>query len=368
MPRDEFDSIRAAFADARSLGGERCLGEDELGELEAGYANYLEASANTIRVSNGNHLPKRFDGIARDLALTKGSIDSPFILRKVLADAVMGPLWVGDHQGSRRNRTAIHSALANGSGYFKGNDDTKELFCDIVLDVMAFCGLLEGTIEAANATAELHSRLRRRNSSFRVHALQQLSHFTDPGRQAASETLGDYLDGRGGIYGELEGPYVMIRAACSAIENGYERTETPRMLHGWSADRLLRAGLESMGDICTLQSRLNCEAFALRAGALRGKLDETLRGAHDIRLASGTAVGPHLEAMLLMNEAIAFAKAGPADHGYLWAAHGKILNLLRLANKSNVRLLWPFDRVHIENIRNAILASIHVDCYQDAKG
>ncbi len=362
MPRDQFDQIRTALALARGFDGEVCLSRDELCKLDEAYLDYERSNGSPGSDRANEYIHKRFDALARQLSVGKAQLHDPKIFRKFLADTVLAPLWIGDLKVSKRNRDAIRSALQNKSPYFPESVDARVQLDDILLDVCAFCSLLEGDGVINRYSSILARRQTKGICAFRRQALLQLAHFQDPKKASAAVSLEDLLDGKAGLYGELEGPYMMIRAACSAIESGADLREAPRSLRGHSVDSLFTRGLETLGAIATHQSRLNCRAFSLRAHALRGRLDEVLRGAMEIRLDAGKdGTGPHLEAMLLINEGIAFGKAARGDdNGYLWAAHGKLADLKKLANNASLATFWEFDLAHMREINRSCVDKLRV--------
>ena len=353
MTRDDYEeNIRERLLRARCIHG-LCLGTDDLRRLDEAFSDYQIESASPI-ARIGEKIPKAFERVMERQRLSKGDLDSIVLFRKVLADEVMAPFWQGKKQNALSNADSIRAALLRGHPCFEMPADDRMLWDDLLLGVAGFCRMVDGDGFHNAYNNVLLRRQGKDENAFRRQQLLQLAHFEDPKNLSSASGLSALKSGGAGLYGELEGAFMKIRAACSAIELGCSLDSKPHFLEGHAVEDLMKEGLAGLGETASLQSRLNCEAYLLRAHALNGRLVETIGGAATIRGKCGSEkVGPHLEAMLLLNEALAYGHA-KGNGGYMDALAGKLVELRRLCSLHSVPTIWQFDMQHIEMLERLV--------------
>lgn len=355
LKRDAYLDIREKLARARCDFG-FCLSASDLRRLDAAYADYMiEADLPIARIAS--KIPHAtFGKIVQRHGLAKKHLSDVRDFRKVLADEVMGLFWQGKKSDAYKNAEAVRTALVRRHEVFAVPEDDWMLWDDLLLGVAGFCRLVEGGGFHNEYIAVLCRRQGKREDGFRSQQLLQLQHFEDPKNLASSRGLSALMSGHAGLYGELEGGFMKIRAACSAIEVGCALDSKPPFLEDYSVEDLMKEGLDELGKTATLQAKLNCKAYLLRAHALKGSVLETVGGAANIRGECGAEkVGPHLEAMLLLNEALAYGNV-KGDGEYMEALAGKTMQLRSLSALNSVPSIWQFDREHIEKLEQKVIA------------
>ena len=356
MRSDDYDDlIRRRLMGERGQQGEIVLSGSDIDRLDRAYGDYVEYATRPVaRV--GEKVSPVFERMVKRHGLGKGDLDIIGLFRNLLAAEVMLPFWQGDKKEAYRNADAIRSGLLNGHASFKVPPEERMLWDDMALGVAGFCLLVDGGGFKNRYTLHLINRqeVDDRNN-FRAQELLQLRHFVNPKNLASSVGLEALLDGHAGVYGALERGFMKVRAACSAIELGFKLEERPWFLEGYSVGGLMQEGLDQLGPTASLQSRLNCEAYILRALAFQGKVSEVCEGASRMRARCGREkMGPHLEAMLLLNETLAYEKAH-ARGCCRNELEGRVAELKRLTALNKVPTIWGFDLGHMERLNKKII-------------
>jgi hypothetical protein len=302
---DQYRRIRRTLQDARDCRGKLCLRPDQLEKLDNLYDEYRHAAELDIdRV--GERVPKQIFSLKKSYGVADGETDRFPAFRALLARAVMEPFWRGDTKSAYLNLKVLRADLHNDAGFLKAPQHEKILWDDMALGVGGFCVLVETGEYLNRYTIPLIDRNNKKRNGFRTNEIYQLRHFANPRSEFASKVYVALESGDAGEYGISEGAFIRIRAACSAIERGFSGQETLSFLNGKSVDDLMEKGLDELGDMASLQARLNCEAFAVRAYALKGMIEETFIRTNSIRgRCLSEKLGPHLEAMLIINEGLA---------------------------------------------------------------
>lgn len=353
---EEYRRIRRDLQEQWAPDGTHCLNGGDLERLDEAHAAHKLAALEKKALRTSERIPKQMDVLVKQHGVDNGGLDNIAAFRRFLAEAVMGIYWQGRKTEALKNVNAVRSGLRNGHESFKVGKDDVGLWHDLVLGVAGFCSMVWGDGYNNAYVRELAARQERESSPFRALQLMQLRHFEDPTNLQSAKCLVALEDGAAGVYGALEGGFMRVRAACSAIECGYDLHDKPPFLEGHSIEDLMRRGLEELDGTASLQSRLNCEAYLLRAHAMRGRLEQVLVGALAIRRqCMSEEMGPHLSAMLALNEALALGRVGQdGARAYREALEDRLVELRMLGARNGLNAFWEFDLKHIRELERRV--------------
>lgn len=351
MPKELFDGVRAALAQARDALHEPCLSVDQLSFLDEAWGAYCRGCLRTSA-----NVPKRWHILVK--GKSKDQFSTPERFMEFIYEGFYRNMIRGEFRECDRNIQAILAAFIRGDSLFPNDEAVKRKQEALLLASAHFCMIRMSDPRQHHLVDRMKRLQKNDEDSILLEGILAHQHFNEFTLDSASQQLRMVLDGKFQGWGNtFNGGSAYVRAADVCIKSGMGLKDKPDCLHGFSVEEAALIGVGMYESIGRSAEALQCETVRLFGLASDGREEEAFNGVDRLRKLNGTNGdwSPCLEMHTLIVEARAYHQISrDRDKRLLRAARDK-LTLLRALQKQH-----PRQSINVGNIRyieklNAVL-------------
>ena len=269
MAKSYYMQVRRCLEVAERKFGGRVLTSVDLERLDRAFELY-QVEAFIVHEKE----PRRWELMIAEHGLTRENFESAPACMSTLYPLLYEPMLRGEKDVFDARYGPLKTALYQRHWLFPLDDEKYREVVEIFLVCTAFCFYRFGDTRELASLAEIRRLYRNQKSDLLFATMLGHGYFNNRRGTSASRAAKMYLEGAKTDWaGFFSDDTDLGRAAHSATLNGYDLTDRPHLLHGYSVGDSFKRHIESCWAKGRVAQALIFETLATEADARHGRLD-----------------------------------------------------------------------------------------------